>query len=238
MEAYLNSLIEASASPYITAFLLGLLINVSPCPLCTNITAIGFLSKDIGNRRRVLLNSLLYMLGKTVAYLALGVVVYYTAHALSIRAFFETYGERFLGPVLVLAGVLLLDVIKFHKHDEHCNHRHFSPMRTFGALGAFGLGLVFALAFCPYSGFIYFGMLMPLSIEQQSLLLVLIFSLATVLPVLLIAWALAYGVSSIATMQNRLNTIDVWVRRITAVLFIVVGLWICYETFVCPHHHH
>ncbi len=236
MEAYLHTLLSSSTSPYLTAFVLGILINISPCPLCTNITAIGYLSKDLGNRKKVLQNSLLYMLGKTLAYVVLGVVLYYTANFLSIRAFFEEHGEQFLGPILILAGILLLDVIKFHKHDEHCNHKHFSPNKAFDMLGALGLGLTFALAFCPYSGFIYFGMLMPMSIEYQNLLLVVVFSVATVLPVFIIAWLLAYGVSSIANMQNKLNTVDFWVRKITALLFILIGLYVCYETFFCHHH--
>ena len=240
MEEYLQMLLASTTSPYLTAFILGILINISPCPLCTNITAIGFLSKDIGNRKKILLNSFLYMLGKMFAYVVLGIVVYYTANMLSIREFFEEYGEKILGPILILTGILLLDVIKFHKHDKHCNHKHFSPHKAFSILGALGLGLTFALAFCPYSGFIYFGILMPMSIEYQNLLLIVIFSIATVLPVFFIAWLLAYGVSTIANMQNKLKSFDFWVRRITAILFILIGLYICYETYFCLNccHHH
>ena len=241
MEEYLHTLLSSSTSPYLTAFILGILINISPCPLCTNITAVSYLSKDIGNRKKVVLNSFLYMLGKTLAYVGLGLILYYTANILSIREFFEEYGEKILGPILVLVGILLLDIIKIHKHDEHCNHKHFSPNKAFGALGSLGLGLTFALAFCPYSGFIYFGILMPMSIEYQSLLLLLIFSVATVLPVFVIAWLLAYGVSTIANMKNRLNVFDFWIRKITAILFIIVGLYVCYETFFCIthcYHHH
>ena len=123
MEEYIQTLLASSTSPYLTAFLLGILINISPCPLCTNITAIGYLSKDIGNRKKILLNSFLYMLGKMLAYVVLGLVVYYTANMLSIREFFEEYGEKILGPILIFTGIFLLDIIKFHKHDEHCNHK-------------------------------------------------------------------------------------------------------------------
>lgn len=241
MEEYIQTLLASSTSPYLTAFLLGILINISPCPLCTNITAIGYLSKDIGNRKKILLNSFLYMLGKMLAYVVLGLVVYYTANMLSIREFFEEYGEKILGPILIFTGIFLLDIIKFHKHDEHCNHKHFSPNKAFDILGALGLGLTFALAFCPYSGFIYFGILMPMSVEFQNLLLVAVFSIATVLPVFFIAWLLAYGVSTIANMQNKLNLFDYWVRKITAILFILIGLYVCYETYFCVthccHHH-
>ncbi len=241
MEEYIQTLLASSTSPYLTAFLLGILINISPCPLCTNITAIGYLSKDIGNRKKILLNSFLYMLGKMLAYVVLGLVVYYTANMLSIREFFEEYGEKILGPILIFTGIFLLDIIKFHKHDEHCNHKHFSPNKAFDILGALGLGLTFALAFCPYSGFIYFGILMPMSVEFQNLLLVVVFSIATVLPVFFIAWLLAYGVSTIANMQNKLNLFDYWVRKITAILFILIGLYVCYETYFCVthccHHH-
>ena len=103
MEEYLHTLLSSSTSPYLTAFILGILINISPCPLCTNITAVSYLSKDIGNRKKVVLNSFLYMLGKTLAYVGLGLILYYTANILSIREFFEEYGEKILGPILVLS---------------------------------------------------------------------------------------------------------------------------------------
>ena len=69
---FLQTLLEQSEVPVVTAFLLGLLTAVSPCPLATNITAIGFISKDIENRNRIFTNGVLYTLGRVIAYATLG----------------------------------------------------------------------------------------------------------------------------------------------------------------------
>jgi len=72
---YLQTWLDNSEIPIITAFLLGLLTAVSPCPLATNITAIGFISKDINNRNRIFTNGVLYTLGRVLAYSALGAIL-------------------------------------------------------------------------------------------------------------------------------------------------------------------
>ena len=72
---YLQTWLDNSEIPIITAFLLGLLTAVSPCPLATNITAIGFISKDINNRNRIFTNGILYTLGRVLAYSALGTIL-------------------------------------------------------------------------------------------------------------------------------------------------------------------
>ncbi len=46
---WLQTLLDNSSTPVWTAFLLGLLTALSPCPLATNIAAIGFIGKDIEN---------------------------------------------------------------------------------------------------------------------------------------------------------------------------------------------
>ena len=65
---WLQALLDNSSTPVLTAFLLGLLTAISPCPLATNIAAIGYIGKDIEDRRRVFLSGLLYTAGRIVAY--------------------------------------------------------------------------------------------------------------------------------------------------------------------------
>lgn len=72
---WLQSLLESGTTPPLTAFLLGLLTALSPCPLATNIAAIGFIGKEIGDRRRIFRNGLLYTLGRTLSYTLLGIVL-------------------------------------------------------------------------------------------------------------------------------------------------------------------
>lgn len=236
---FLLTAIQNSTSPFLGAFLLGLFINISPCPLCTNITTLAFLAKDLGNRKKLLRNSILYILGKITAYTTLAIVLYFVADGLKIRTLFESYGEKILGIILLITGVLLLDVIKFHKHNENCNHKHFSPKNQFKQGGAFWLGVAFALAFCPYSGVIYFGMLLPLSIESTwRLILPLIFSIGTVLPVFVIVGLLVYGSFSLTSVQNKLNIINLYLQRICAIIFLLIGTYICLSSFGILGHHH
>ena len=74
---FLQSLLDNSSIPAITAFILGILTAVSPCPLATNITAIGFISKDIENHHRIFINGLLYTFGRIVTYTALGLFLFF-----------------------------------------------------------------------------------------------------------------------------------------------------------------
>ncbi|MBO5974546.1 MAG: sulfite exporter TauE/SafE family protein [Paludibacteraceae bacterium] len=236
---FLLSTIQNNTSPFLVAFLLGLFINISPCPLCTNITTLAFLGKDLGNKRKLLRNSSLYVLGKISAYTILATTLYFIADKLKIRNLFESYGEKILGIILIIAGILLLDVIKFHKHNENCNHKHFSPQNYFSRKGAFWLGVAFALAFCPYSGVVYFGMLLPLSVESAwGLVLPIIFSIGSILPILIIIGLLSYSSFSIKSLQNRLNAINIYLQRICAIIFLLVGIYICLSSFGFLEHQH
>jgi threonine/homoserine/homoserine lactone efflux protein len=95
----------------------------------------------------------------------------------------------------------------------------------------FLLGAVFALAFCPYSGVLYFLMLIPLTIESSNLLLPPVFAIATGLPVIIVAWLIAFTVSGVGKFYDRIKSIEYWFRRLVAVLFIGTGIyfiWIYY----------
>lgn len=72
---WLQTLLDNSTTPVLTAFLLGLITALSPCPLATNIAAISFIGKDIENHHRIFLNGLLYTLGRVLAYTILGFVL-------------------------------------------------------------------------------------------------------------------------------------------------------------------
>ena len=64
---WLQTWLDNSSTPLLTAFLLGLLTALSPCPLATNIAAVGFIGKDIEDRRKIFRNGLLYTLGRILA---------------------------------------------------------------------------------------------------------------------------------------------------------------------------
>ncbi|MCB0807579.1 MAG: sulfite exporter TauE/SafE family protein, partial [Bacteroidales bacterium] len=111
---FLQEIIDSSPAPFITAFILGLMTAISPCPLATNITATAYISKDISAKRKIFYNGLIYTLGRGISYTGLGVILYFGASKFEIARFFQTYGERILGPFLIIAGILMLDIISIN----------------------------------------------------------------------------------------------------------------------------
>lgn len=227
MMEYLQNLADGSSWPILTAFLLGLMTAISPCPLATNITATAYLSKDIGNKRRVLFNGVFYTLGRMFTYTALGLVFYFGASQFQIAKLLQGVGGMWLGIALVVIGVLMLDVIKLGGISTGKIAEKFGRKegkKTY--LDAFLLGLLFALAFCPYSGVLYFGGLIPMTIAAPSgLLLPPVFAIATGLPVIIIAWIVAYSVGNVGKFYNKMNVFQKWFKRIIAAVFIVVGVY-------------
>jgi cytochrome c biogenesis protein CcdA len=223
---FLTNLLENSTMSWLTALLLGLMTAISPCPLATNITAIGFISRDIENRNRVFFNGLFYTLGRAITYTAIALIIYLGADQLKFGGFFQRYGEKIIGPLLVIIGLFMLDIFRIKFPGFSKLSSGMQDKKRWGYLDALLLGLVFALAFCPYSGVLYFGMLVPLTVSSASgLYLPVVFAIATGIPVIIIAWVLAYTVSGIGNVYNRIRSFENWFRRIIAVLFIVVGIY-------------
>lgn len=227
---FLQSLLESSSIPVLTAFLLGLLTAISPCPLATNITAIGFISKEIENRNVIFARGLLYTLGRIVAYSALGFILIPLlregASVYGIQKIIGKYGEQFIGPALILIGLFMLfgDKIKLPKFGYGGDGG--DRLKGRGSVGAFLLGVLFSLAFCPTSGVFYFGMLIPMSAaESGGYLLPAVYALATGLPVLIVAWLLAYSMSGLGRFYNRMQLFQRWMNLIIAFLFIGVGFY-------------
>ena len=227
MMEYLQNLTDTSNWPILTAFILGLMTAISPCPLATNITATAYLSKDIDNKRKVLLNGVFYTIGRMFTYTLLGLIFYFGANQFQVAKLLQGVGGVWLGVVLVVIGVLMLDVLKFTwvgtgKISERFDKKE--GRKT--CFDAFLLGLLFALAFCPYSGVLYFGGLIPMTIASPSgLLLPPVFAIATGLPVIIIAWIVAYSVGNIGKFYNKMNVFQKWFKRVIATMFIVVGVY-------------
>ena len=223
---FLTNLLENSTMPWLTALLLGLMTAISPCPLATNITAIGFISKDIDNHNRVFLNGLFYTLGRAITYTGLALIIFLGADQLKFSGFFQRYGEKIIGPLLIIIGLFMLDLIKIKLPGIGRLTSRMENKKKWGYFDAILLGLVFALAFCPYSGVLYFGMLVPLTVASSSgLYLPIVFAIATGIPVIVFAWIIAYTVSGIGSAYNKIKSFELWFRRIISVLFIIVGIY-------------
>jgi len=223
---FLTDLLENSTMPWFTALLLGLMTAISPCPLATNITAIGFIGKDIENRNRVFLNGLFYTLGRAITYTGLALIIFLGVDQLKFSGFFQRYGEKFIGPLLLIIGLFMLDIIKIKFPGFSRLTSGMQNKQRWSYFDAILLGFVFALAFCPYSGVLYFGMLVPMTVTSASgLYLPMVFAIATGIPVIIIAWILAYTVSGVGSFYNKMKSFELWFRRIIAILFIIVGIY-------------
>lgn len=230
---YLTNLLENSTMPWLTAFILGLMTAISPCPMATNITAIGFISKDIDNRNRVFFNGLLYTIGRAITYTLIPLIIYFGADKLKFSGFFQLYGEKFLGPLLIVIGLFMLDLftVSFPAFNRLTEKMHKKTTWSIGNVVL--LGIVFALAFCPYSGVLFFGMLVPITISSSSgLYLPVIFAIATGIPVIIFAWILAYAISTVGSFYNKIKAFERWFRRLIAMLFIGVGIHLVIKVFL------
>ena len=229
----LQNILDNSQYGFVTAFILGIMTAISPCPLATNISAIGFISRDIEKKKKVFINGLVYTLGRAFSYTALALIIFFGASKLNISMIFQGWGEKILGPILILIGLFMLDVIKpklpgFSKLTDKLGEK---SKGNYGS--TFLLGVVFALAFCPYSAVLYFGMLIPITVASVGgLYLPIIFAIATGLPVILFAWLLAYAVSNVGKLYNHIKTFELWFRRVVSVIFIGVGIYYVVIFFV------
>ena len=220
----------------LTAFILGLLTAVSPCPLATNITAIGFISKDIESKNRTFIYGLLYTIGRIVAYSLLGALLIWMLRrgldTFDLQSEVSCWGELLLSPILIIMGLLMLlgDRLPLSRFGFGASQR---SERLRGAWGSLLLGILFAMAFCPTSGLFYFGMLIPMSASAAGgYALPAVYALATGLPVVIVAWIIAYSMSNIAGFYQKMQVFQRWFNRLVAALFITVGLYYAYTFYL------
>ena len=212
-----------------SALWLGILTSISPCPLATNVAAVSYVGRKVGSSRAVLMSGALYITGRSLVYLALGAAsVWSLMSMVSVSSFLQGTFPRLLGPLLIALGLLLLGVFELTIPSVGFGENLRQRVDRAGVWGAGVLGLVFALAFCPVSAGLFFGGLVPLAVERGSpLLLPLVFGVGTALPVAVFAVLLAAGAGWLGKALDRVQAFEVWARRITAMVFIGVGV---YET--------
>lgn len=233
---WLQTWLDNSSTPVLTAFLLGLLTALSPCPLATHIAAIGFIGKDIEDRKRIFLNGLLYTLGRVLSYTLLGVILIVVlkggASMFGIQQTVGVWGEFVLGPLLVAIGLFMLFADRLNLPKFGFNGNAEGLVKK-GGWGALLIGILFALAFCPTSGVFYFGMLIPLSATVPAgYLLPVVFAVATSLPVLVVAWVLAFSVQQIGRLYGRMQVLQRWMNLLVGGVFILTGIYYCWMIYV------
>jgi len=211
----------------VSALWLGILTSLSPCPLATNIAAVSFIGKQYRKTSVVVLSGMAYVLGRMAAYLGLGAVL--IAGILStprLSGFLQKSMNKILGPVLVLAGMVLLDLLRFPTSGVGIGEKMREKAGKGGLLGAVLLGVLFALSFCPVSAALFFGSLIPLSVAKDSpVIYPLLFGFGTGIPVIAFAVMIAFGMRSIEAAFRGVTRVEPWVRRITGAVFIVGGIY-------------
>jgi len=224
---YLQSLLESTNIPIISALVLGLMTAISPCPLATNITATAYISKNISNKKIVFFSGVLYSLGRAFSYTAIGLILFFGASKFQISRFLNQNGEKMLGPLLIIIGLIMLNVIKINFFSKFkFSDKLSEKLKNKGLLGSFLIGLVFALAFCPYSAALFFGMLIPITIASaDGLYLPIVFAFGTGLPVLLFTYLLAFSVGSVGVFYKKIGQIEKSMRLIAGVVFVLTGVY-------------
>jgi len=214
-----------------SALWLGILTSISPCPLATNLAAISYVGKRVDRPVLVLASGLLYTLGRTLSYFLVALLVVKSLISMpSVSMFLQNNMNQILGPVLVVVGLLLLDVIPWPwtGGGSGVAEKLQSRVDKLGLWGAGLLGLVFALTFCPVSAALFFGSLIPLAVKHESsVLLPSLYGVGTALPVMVFSVILAFAANRLSKAFNVLTVLERWMRRLTAVVFIGVGAYYC-----------
>ncbi len=224
---FINAIIANYNIPVLSAFLLGILTSISPCPLATNLTAIAYISKDAKSPKYTILSGLFYTLGRGISYTLLATLIYFGFSSFQIARIFQGWGDKVLGVVLILIGLVMFGVIKINiKNNNQFVEKAKLWLAKKGYLGSLLLGMLLALALCPYSGALFFGVLIPLTIGTVGgLLLPAFFALGTGLPVIIFAFLIVYSMKSVSKVFQSVQKVEKYVRYAVASVFVLSGIY-------------
>lgn len=224
---WLNDLAQNREAPLLAAFALGLLTAIAPCPLATNISATAYIARNITSKRMVIFSGGMYTLGRMFTYTLIGALIFFGASKFEVASLFQGNGEKYIGFVLVLIGLVMVDVIKLNFiKGFNFTERMSEKFKGRGLFGSFSLGALFALAFCPYSGALFFAMLIPMTLSASAGLgLPVLFSIGTGLPVILFAFVIAFSMEKLGAYFKTITKVEKVMRVLAGVVFILTGLY-------------
>lgn len=231
MSGFLNSIIVSNDFPLLTAFLFGLLVALSPCTIAANITAISYITES-SKKEQFFGRGFVYLAGRTFAYTLLGIILYFFVDGIALGQWIQLNFGKVLGPIFIIIGFLLLDIVHLHFLADKCvNNFNMSSIKS-KSWSPFLVGILMAYAFCPYSGALYFGAMVPLMITTSSIYVPLAFALGTVLPLIPILLVIYGGMDKLNKMKQKHASIEKWTRRIIALFFIIAGCMFVYEYYI------
>ena len=213
--------------PVLSALLLGLITAISPCPMATNIAAIAYVSRRAKERRYAVITGVLYTLGRMFSYSILGIIIIVAGLEVpGIASFLQDFGEQVLGPLLIVVGVIMLSINKISLSLGGGKLSSIGEkVAGWGMIGGFLLGALFALAFCPYSAVLFFGVLIPLALKSTGgVTLPAVYAIGTGLPVLVFGTLLSLSVAKVSTWLNAVTRAEKIIRVAVSIIFIGVGI--------------
>jgi cytochrome c-type biogenesis protein len=224
---WLHDLAQNREAPLLAALALGLLTSISPCPLATNITATAYIAKTITSKKKVLLSGFLYTLGRMLSYTSLGAIIYFGASKFQVAKLFQGNSEKMIGPVMIIIGLIMLNIIKLNFLSKgNITNSLSEKFKDKGLLGSFLLGVLFALAFCPYSGALFFAMLIPWTLRASAGLgLPIVYSIGTGLPVIFFAFVIAFSLEKLGVYFKVITKVEKVMRLIAGITFLITGLY-------------
>jgi len=210
-----------------SALWLGILTSISPCPLATNVAAVSFIARRCEQPFDSLSSGILYALGRIAAYTSIGILaVWGVLNIPNASQYLQEYSAKILGPLLILVGMVLLDLISFRLPGGACLAKLHAKAVRWGHPGTFILGFIFGLAFCPVAAALFFGALIPAAIAQNSALMMpAVYGLGTGLPVVIFAILFAAGLRKIGVIVQHIATVEILARRVTGIVFILIGIY-------------
>jgi len=211
-----------------SAMWLGILTSISPCPLATNIAAVSFIGKRMDSPRYGFLSGLLYTIGRMLAYLVIGILITRSIFSIpGLSGFLQNYMNKLLGPLLIITGMILLEMIQITLSGRGVSEDTQKRIERTGIWGAGLLGILFALSFCPISAALFFGSLIPLAVKyNSSIIMPSVFGIGTGIPVILFAFLIAFGVHSVGKAFDKMAKIEMYSRKVTGIVFILVGIFL------------
>jgi cytochrome c-type biogenesis protein len=207
-------------------FAYGVQAAIMPCPLAANVAAISYIGRRVGKPWLVLLGGALFALGQMLAYVGLAALIAWPALASdSAAAFLERYLTKALGPLMVIAGVFLLELVPV-SFGGGISQGLRRRAESVGLLGALLLGAMLALAFCPTTAALFFLQLMPMALTRNPIVLPLLFAMGAAAPVMAMAVLLAIAANRVGVAFAAITVVEKWARRVTGAIFIGVGIYL------------
>jgi len=218
---------DTASIPLLSALWLGILTSISPCPLASNIAAVSFIIKRVDRTSYVLSSGILYTLGRVIGYTVLGILIASSLLSIPQTSYFlQNYMNKLLGPILVITGLFLLEILTFTSFGFSFSQKSTARLQDMGIVGALPLGILFALSFCPISAALFFGSVIPLSVKSGSnIIFPSVYGIGTGLPVLMVAFLITAGIKNIGSIFKKITLFAYWMKKTTGVIFMLVGIY-------------